>query len=78
MSLLSGIELLSVLLVVGVLLLLGARLRTRTSTAILLMIITFLLLVLVSLGKLIVALFTAALFLGVLLILFVWISLRHS
>jgi hypothetical protein len=78
MSLFSGIELLSVVLVVGVLLLLGARLRTRTSTAILLMIVTFLLLVLISLGKLIVALFTAVLFLGALLILFVWISLRHS
>ena len=77
MSLLSGIELLSVLVVIGVLLLLGARLRTRMSTAILLLIITLLLLALISLGKLTMALFTAALFLGALLILFVWISIRR-
>lgn len=76
MSLLSGIELMSVLAVIEVLLLLGARLRTRMSTAILLLIITVLLLALISLGKLAMALFTAALFLGALLILFVWISVR--
>jgi len=78
MGLLSGIELLSVLVVVGVLLLSGVRLRTGTRTAILLVIITLLILLLISMGKLVLALFTAVLFLGALLILYVWISIRHS
>lgn len=78
MSLLSGIELLSVLVVVGVLLLLGIRLRTRTSTAILLLIITLLLLALISLSKITMALFGATVFLATLIVLFVLTSLRRS
>lgn len=77
MGLLSGIELLSVLVVVGVLLLSGVRLRTGTRTAILLVIVTLLILLLISMGKLVLALFTAVLFLGALLILYVWIYIRH-
>ena len=78
MGLLSGIELLSVLAVVGMLLLLGVRLRTGTRTAVLLVIITLLFLLLISMGKLVMALFTAVLILGALLIVFVWLSIRHS
>jgi hypothetical protein len=78
MSLLSGIELLSVLVIIGILFLLGLRLRARTSNVILLFIIGVLLVALISLSKLTMALFRAILFLGALLVLFVLISFRHS
>jgi cell division protein FtsL len=41
-------------------------------------IITLLFLLLISMGKLVMALFTAVLILGALLIVFVWLSIRHS
>lgn len=78
MSLLSGFEVLVVLLVVGMLFLLTIRLRTRTSNVILTLIIALLLLALISLGKMTMALFSATLFLGALLVLFISISFRHS
>jgi K+-sensing histidine kinase KdpD len=78
MSLLSGIELLSVLVIIRILFLLGLRLRARTSNVILLFIIAVLLVALISLSKLTMALFRATLFLGALLVLFVLISFRHS
>jgi len=78
MGLLSGIELLSVLIVVGLILLLSVRLRTSTRTAVLLGIIAVLLVLLISMGKMAMALLTAVLFLGALLVLFVIMSLRHT
>ena len=78
MGLLSGIELLSVLIVVGLILLLSVRLRTSTRTAVLLGIIAVLLVLLISMGKMAMALLTAVLFLGALLVLFVIMSIRHT
>ena len=78
MSLLSGIELLSVLVVVGILLLLTIRLRTRTSNVILLLVIAILLLALISLSKLMMALFGAVVVLGIVLVLYAVFSFRRS
>ena len=77
MGLLSGIELLSVLMVVGLIFVLSIRLRTSTRTAVLLGVIAVLLVLLISMGKLAMALLTAVIFLGVVLVLFVIMSLRH-
>lgn len=71
MSLLSGIELLSVILVVGVLFLVSLRLRTRSSTLVLLLIVTLLLLGLIYLSKLTMALVGATLFLAALVVLLI-------
>ncbi len=77
MSLLSSFELLSVLAVVGILLVLGVRLRTSTHTTILLVIIALLFVALISLSKLTMALFGATLLLAGIVALFVVISLRN-
>jgi hypothetical protein len=78
MALLSGFELLFVLLVVGFLFLLGVRLRTRSSTIMLVLIVGLLLVGLISLSKLTMALFGAALLLGAIVVLLVLISFRRS
>jgi hypothetical protein len=78
MSLLSGIEILVVILVVGVLLLLSVRLRTPRSNIVLLLVIAFLLLGLISLSKLTMALFGAVVFLVALLALLVLAYFRRS
>lgn len=77
MSLLSGFELLSVLVVVGILLILGIRLRTKSHTTILLLIIAVLFVALISLSKLTMALFGGMLLLAGIVALFVVISLRN-
>ena len=51
MAQLEGIELLMVLVVIGLLIVLSVRLRVRGQTVVLLIIIGFLLLALISLGK---------------------------
>ena len=78
MGLFSGVEFLSVLAVVGLIAILGARLRTSQRTAVLVLIIAVLFLMLISMGKLAMALFTVVLSLGALLVLFVIMSIRHS
>jgi hypothetical protein len=78
MSLLSGIEILVVLLIVGVLFLLSVRLRTPRSNIVLLLVVALLLVGLISLSKLVMALFGGILFLVALLALFVFFSFRHS
>jgi len=78
MSLLSGIEILTVLVVVGVLLLLSVRLRTPRSNVVLLLVVGLLLMGLISLSKLAMALFGGIVFLVALLALFVFFSFRHS
>jgi hypothetical protein len=77
MSLLSGFELLSVLVVVGILLLLGIRLRTKSHTTILLLIIALLFVALISLSRLTMALFGGMILLAGIVALFVVISLRN-
>ena len=78
MGLFNGLEFLSVLAVVGLIVILGARLRTSQRTAVLVLIIAVLFLMLISMGKLAMALFTVVLSLGALLVLFVIMSMRHS
>jgi len=75
---LNGIEILSVLIVVGLLFLLSIRIRTRISTVILTLIIALLLLTLISVGKLAMTLFGAVVFLAALVVLLVLISFRYS
>ena len=80
MSLVSGVELLGVLAIIGILFLLSLRLRARTSSVTFLLIIAGLLVVLISLSRMMMALFHVAIVLGallVLLILFVPISFRR-
>jgi lysylphosphatidylglycerol synthetase-like protein (DUF2156 family) len=69
---LSALELLAVLSVVGLLVILGVRLRVRSHTIILLMIIGVLLLAVISLGKITMTLFGTVAVLGLLLIVFVF------
>ena len=78
MSLLSGIEILTVLVVVGVLFLLSVRLRTPRSNVVLLLVVGLLLVGLISLSKLAMALFGGIVFLAALLALLVIFSFRHS
>jgi hypothetical protein len=78
MSLLSGIEILVVLLIVGVLFLLTVRLRTPSSNVVLLLVVGLLLVGLISLSKLAMALFGGIVFLVVLVALLIFFSLRHS
>ena len=77
MSLLSGFELLAVLAVVGMLLLLGIRLRTRSHTALLLMIIAVLFVALISMGKFTMSLLGVILLLAGIVVSLVVISLRN-
>jgi hypothetical protein len=78
MSLLSGFEILVVILIVGVLFLLSVRLRTASSNAVLLLVVALLLVGLISLSKLTMALFGGILFLMALVALLVLFSFRHS
>jgi len=78
MSLLSGIEILVVVLVVGVLFLLSVRLRVNVNSAVLLLIIALLLVGLISLSKLTMALFGAIVFLVALLPLLILFAFRHT
>ena len=66
MGLISAFELLFILSVIGLLIILGVRLRIGVGTALLLFVIGFLFLALVSLSKLTLTLFVAAVLLGVL------------
>jgi hypothetical protein len=77
MSLFSGFELLSVLLVVGILLVLGVRLRVPKNTVMFLVIIAVLFLGLMALSRLVVALFGTVLLLALLVVLLVLILLRR-
>jgi hypothetical protein len=77
MGLLSGIEILVVLLVVGVLLLLSVRLRTPRGNMVLVLVIAILLVGLISLSKLTMALFGAVMFLVALLALLVLLHFRR-
>ena len=78
MSLLSGIEILTVLVVVGVLFLLSVRLRTPRSNVVLCLVVGLLLVGLISVSKLAMALFGGIVFLAALLALLVIFSFRHS
>jgi hypothetical protein len=66
LGLISAFELLLILSVVGLLIILGVRLRIGAGTALLLFVIGFLFLALISLSKLTLSLFVAALLLGLL------------
>ncbi len=77
-SLLSGGELLFVLLIIGILFFLGLRLRTRTYTTVLLLVIALLLFALMSMGRLAWGLFSAVVLLGALLVLFTLLSISRS
>jgi endonuclease/exonuclease/phosphatase (EEP) superfamily protein YafD len=68
LGLISAFELMLVLSVIGLLLILGVRLRIEAHTAVLLFIIAFLLLALISLSKLILDLLVVAILLGILCI----------
>jgi CHASE2 domain-containing sensor protein len=76
--LLSGIEFLSVLLVVGVLFLLGLRVRARTSNVVFLAIVTILILGLIYVSKVTMALLGTILFLFALIALLVVLLFRGS
>jgi len=78
MSLLSGFEILVVILIVGILFLLSVRLRTSSGNAVLLLVVALLLVALVWLSKLTMALFGGIVFLLALLALLVLFSFRHS
>jgi len=78
LSLLSGIEFLSVLLVVGALFLLSVRLRARTSNVVFPVIVTVLILGLIYLSKVTMALVGVILVLIALVALLVVLSLRRS
>ena len=78
MALLSGIEFLAVVVIVGGLILLSIRSSTRRSNVILILIVALLLMALMSLSKLTMTLFGATIFLGALVIVFVLVGLRHS
>jgi len=69
---LDPLELIIVLAVVGLLLVLGVRLRVKSHTILLLIIIAVLLLALIFLGIIITNLIGTVLFLGLLLIVFVF------
>jgi len=78
MSLLDGFVILVVLVVFGALLVLGARLRIQKTTAMLLVVIGVMFLGLISLSKLMMSLFGAALLLGLLVaFLIVFLLRRH-
>jgi len=77
MGLISSIELLIVLFVIGMLLLLGIRMRLRSHTVLLLTIIALLLLALISLGKITFSLLGVLMFLGTMVFLFVLFSIRR-
>jgi len=66
LGLISAFELLLILSAIGLLIILGVRLRIGAGTALLLFVIGFLFLALVSLSKLTLSLFVAAVLLGVL------------
>ena len=66
MGLISVFELMLVLSVIGLLIILGVRLRIKTHTALLLLIITFLFLALISLSKLTLNLLATTVLLGIL------------
>ena len=74
MGLVSGIELLFVLCIIGILLLLGIRMRLRSHTVLLIAIITLLLLALISLSKITLTLFGILMFLVLMVLLFVFLS----
>jgi len=78
MSLLSGIEILFVFLIVGVLLILSVRLRTPRSNIVLLLVVALLVVGLISLSKLVMALFVGIVFLVALVALLIFFSFRHS
>ena len=78
MGLLSGVELVAVILLVGGLFLLSIRSGTRRSNVILVLIVALLLMALMSLSKLTMTLFGATIFLGALVIVFFLVGLRHS
>jgi hypothetical protein len=65
-GLISAFELIVVLSVIGLLIILGVRLRIKTHTALLLFIIAFLFLALISLSKLSLNLLVATVLLGIL------------
>jgi len=67
---LNPLELFAVLFVIGLLVVLSVRLRVKTHTVLLLIIIGVLLLALFSLGRIITTLFGTVLLLGLLLIVF--------
>jgi len=80
MSLLSGIELLGVLVVIGILFLLSLRWRARTASMTFLLVVAILFVALLSVTRLALALFRVALVIGallVVLVLFVVISFRR-
>jgi hypothetical protein len=66
LGLISAFELLFILSIIGLLIILGVRLRIGAGTALLLFIIAFLFLALISLSKLTVSLFVAVVLLGLL------------
>jgi len=78
MSLLSGIEIVFVLLIVGVLLILSVRLRTPRSNIVLLLVVALLVVGLISLSKLVMALFVGIVFLVALVALLIFFYFRHS
>ena len=69
---LNGFELLAVLCVIGLLMVLSVRLRVRSHTILLLVIIGLLFLALISLGRVTMTLFAAVVALLILLIVFVF------
>ncbi len=70
MGLISVLELLLLVSVIGLLIILGVRLKIKVYNVLLLLIIAFLFLALVSLGKLTLNLLGASVLLGILCILF--------
>jgi hypothetical protein len=78
MSLLSGFELVFVLLAIGILLLLSIRFRIQKSTAMFLVIIAVLFLGLISLSKLAMTLFGTTLLLAIVVALLIVMILRRS
>ena len=74
MSLVTVFELLLVLSVIGLLMILGARLRINAYTTLLLVIIAFLFMVVISLGRLTMNLLGVIILLGILLIL---LAVKH-
>ena len=77
MGLISSIELLFVLFVIGMLLLLGIRMRIRSHTVLLLTIIALLLLTLISLSKITFTLLGVLIFLATMVLLFVLFSIHR-
>jgi hypothetical protein len=78
MGLVSGIELLFVLGLIGMLLLLGIRMRIRYHTLLLLTIIALLFLALISLTKIMFTLLGVLVVLGMLVLLFALPSIRRT